>query len=319
MQKALALLLILELVLYTAATPAQYNWAELFCAPPVRNQADCGSCYAFSTASVVGSSLCHQAANLPLLDLSPQFVLDLNYNEQNDKINPCAGGFPYQQVHFLSTRSEFATCNADCSAGCMPYSEGDCMEPSPSVNPFNYMETNCNDECVCNSFEALQCTGSGSMKTLINPQLSFDYKPVLDNEHASIDTESSTIQKLKDALTTYGPISIAVDASGLANGYWSSNLRCPGESAAYTAQSDKCPAGACLVKGAKAGWLPVPGLEGYWSYQCASEKMLPLSGNSNGQLNHAVTLVGWKQLNGQDVWYVTSRTNVVLSFQDHSE
>lgn len=119
--------------------PAQFNLAsqgkfgnhKATCVPPVLNQQYCGSCYAFGTSTVFGVTLCRVTKDEKFVFYSPQATLGIVYEET--QTDPCDGGEPYETMWALTTRinsSRFATCGAACTDGCLPYTEGNCMESS---------------------------------------------------------------------------------------------------------------------------------------------------------------------------------------------
>lgn len=73
---------------YVAATdaPASYDWREHGAVSPIKDQKQCGSCWAFSTVSNVESANVVQGGN-QLLSLSEQELVDCSKND-----NGCNGG-----------------------------------------------------------------------------------------------------------------------------------------------------------------------------------------------------------------------------------
>jgi len=73
--------------------PDSFDWRNfegINYVPPVRNQASCGSCYAFGTLSMLESRIRLYSHNLDKVNLSRQEVVSCNQYSQG-----CEGGFPY--------------------------------------------------------------------------------------------------------------------------------------------------------------------------------------------------------------------------------
>lgn len=93
---------------------------------PVLDQGYCGSCYAFSAATVTAAH-----AGYTSTAISPQNIVSCNayYTPRDETLdqtpydNGCDGGIPVQMLDFLEYHGA-ATCTLGCTAGCVPYVSG---------------------------------------------------------------------------------------------------------------------------------------------------------------------------------------------------
>jgi len=123
---------------YSWIPPSQFNQAStgtfgnssMTCASRLLNQQNCGSCYAFASTAVLATTLCKTTGLEEYLMISPQFTLGLQYFETS--INPCQGGYPMDTLQYLATNfnGNMGTCGKECADGCLPYTEGGCLEPT---------------------------------------------------------------------------------------------------------------------------------------------------------------------------------------------
>ena len=67
-----------ELTSLTEPLPASFDWRNYSVVPDVRDQAACGSCFAFGTVGVMESAI--KIAGGPFPDLSEQFIVSCNKN-----------------------------------------------------------------------------------------------------------------------------------------------------------------------------------------------------------------------------------------------
>ncbi|VDN88021.1 unnamed protein product, partial [Brugia pahangi] len=91
--------------------PDQVDWRTKGAVTPVRNQGECGSCYAFATAGALEAY--HKQMTGRLLDLSPQNIVDCTRNLGN---NGCSGGY-------MPTAFQYAARNAIAAESKYPYVE----------------------------------------------------------------------------------------------------------------------------------------------------------------------------------------------------
>lgn len=74
------------------------DWRDTNCVQPVRDQKDCGSCYAFSVLGVVETMLCLKAG-IKNIDLAPQQLVDCAREHKN---YGCDGGWPTRVFSYLN-------------------------------------------------------------------------------------------------------------------------------------------------------------------------------------------------------------------------
>lgn len=74
---------------YLTASPASFDWRALNRVTPVKNQLNCGSCWAFAATAVFESQYAIQT-NGTLLDFSEQYFVECQKNS-----SACNGGMPY--------------------------------------------------------------------------------------------------------------------------------------------------------------------------------------------------------------------------------
>jgi len=104
----------------SSCLPASYNSrTATSCATGIMNQADCGSCYAFSTSAANSDRMCIQEQITVII--SPQDILDCGQGTVWFGASGCDGGVPYYAAQLQCTRG-LATSNSPAlSGGCRPY------------------------------------------------------------------------------------------------------------------------------------------------------------------------------------------------------
>eukprot|EP00040_Diaphanoeca_grandis_P000039 m.14202 g.14202 ORF g.14202 m.14202 type:complete len:562 (-) comp10042_c0_seq1:307-1992(-) len=284
----------------------EFNIADGSCAPPVLSQHDCGSCYAFSTATTIGTSACIQKGpnnTDQAVHLSPQFMLGVKYGDptpKNDdkwivRKNPCKGGFPlslmWETANFCKNFPNYCgwdTCDEQCTTGCLNYTEGDCplkMGPEyiSSYNGFRDCDGYCKE---CPPFALKSSTTSCSEPALRDNT----YLPIGVPLSTAID--DFTFANIKAASTTVVH-SFAVD--NLLQGHATINrtmvwlkTRGPVSVAIHAACHD---------------------FVAYWNKQnfwLDDEYTTVGVMGCNTKIDHAVTIVGWNQIggNGEPSWII---------------
>lgn len=78
------------------ALPSDIDWREKGAVGAVRNQGQCGSCWAFSTAETV-ESFWYLAGHSPLVPLSVQQIVSCDSADDN-----CHGGFPLSGYKYIT-------------------------------------------------------------------------------------------------------------------------------------------------------------------------------------------------------------------------
>ncbi|GMI55447.1 hypothetical protein ScalyP_jg3441 [Parmales sp. scaly parma] len=154
------------------ATGGSYNWNDEGKLSPVKDQAQCGSCWAFSATETVETAWVLAGNDMAIL--SPQMLVSCDKNGDQG----CNGGLPSNAF------DQIKTWGGMCTEADYPYTSGTgntgtCTSPLPThtigtIGEWGYSTT------PCQGFKA--CT----------------------------EDADATIAALKQ----YGPISIAVDASG---------------------------------------------------------------------------------------------------------
>jgi cathepsin B len=107
-------------------TPASYTWVGNSCIGAIRNQADCGSCWAFGAVEAFADRICLKTNAKTQVVLSPQWLVSCD----TDGNKGCGGGFQtlawsYINKHGIPAEScdpytsgdndETGSCSANCS------------------------------------------------------------------------------------------------------------------------------------------------------------------------------------------------------------
>ncbi|CAK4160039.1 unnamed protein product [Aphanomyces euteiches] len=140
----------------TAATPltedatvsdASVDWSTHKCSSPVKNQGQCGSCWAFSTIGT--TEFAHCLATGELLDLSEQQVVNCETNSKG-----CSGGYTLKALDFER--------QGVCTEESLPYTSG-------SSGQAGSCQSSCQKKQLTVG-EAGHTTGEASLVTVLNSQ-----------------------------------------------------------------------------------------------------------------------------------------------------
>jgi C1A family cysteine protease len=122
--------------IFTGRTSSSWDWRDATYngqtgdwTTPIRNQANCGSCYAFAPLGSIESLIKIKQGNLGYsIDLSEQFIVSCGMEWMSDDILGCEGAYSPGQYDFITTYGTLPE-------SCFPYVSG-----SGSVPP-------CSDKC----------------------------------------------------------------------------------------------------------------------------------------------------------------------------
>jgi len=104
------------------------DWVAQGKTTPVKDQGQCGSCWAFSTAETIESALL--MAGKKVQPLSPQEVVDCDSNDQG-----CGGGYPQEAIGWVKDQGGLDTDQ------CYPYTAQDGTCASSQCTPFGNINT----------------------------------------------------------------------------------------------------------------------------------------------------------------------------------
>lgn len=163
---------------YLPELPDHFDWREHTNLPPVKDQGQCGSCWAFSA---VGAVECTYAAKYGV-------VIDLS--EQNLVSNcflggSCLGGQPIEALDYIKN---FGIVDENC----FPYTSQSCVDPSGSCTPWCEGGLTCSYPTACNRCDDY----FGRLLLWIN-----------DHKRVSVTYHPDLVKMVKEALICYGPFS----------------------------------------------------------------------------------------------------------------
>lgn len=135
---------------YEATLPKSFDWTEKMadCIHPIHNQGNCGSCWAFSAASVVADRCCIFKEDKGWL--SPQELVSC------DKRNSgCSGGWEYWGLDYVAQ-------NGLVPEACYPYLGRNSACPNKCVDGSDWKAAH-----VCKCKAKVECQGATKMKACI--------------------------------------------------------------------------------------------------------------------------------------------------------
>jgi len=154
--------------------PTSLDWNDKKAVAPIKDQGQCGSCWAFATAGALESWwFIKNGLTGTIADLSAQQLVDCS----KDTCYGCQGGWPYKAL-------EYVTSKGLCSWGAYPYTarDGTCKDGSCTpVIPAGALTTYVNVSGEPGIFQALQV---GPVSVLVEADTSafqFYHSGVLDS------------------------------------------------------------------------------------------------------------------------------------------
>lgn len=88
---------------YARRSPASINWRDTEAVTAIKNQGQCGSCWAFSATEAVESQLVLTTGREFALELSPQQITSCTPSTGSEGCDGCNGGFTEGAYDYLST------------------------------------------------------------------------------------------------------------------------------------------------------------------------------------------------------------------------
>lgn len=219
-----------------APLPAKFDWRDSGFLQKPGNQLGCGSCWAFSTASMFRDrvAIALKNPNIPLL--SPTYILSgtvmgSNFTTKYGMMHGCMGGSPAAACDFLE---QYGTCeedcwpyswctikNSGCAAGYASNSLLPCFEPNkclrmPDALPQVQKSSVCCDsgkmptKCETKTLPFCGTTGPydvGCRNYTDSVISSFQpYKAVVGSTHSIAPTNVADLDLIKKEIITNGPV-----------------------------------------------------------------------------------------------------------------
>ena len=132
------------------ANAGTIDWTTSGCVTSVKNQGQCGSCWAFSTVAAVESANCLTGAKL--VDFSSQQVTSCSTSGGYG----CSGGFPSKALDWIAQ-------NGLCTDASYPYTSG-------STQQTGTCSTSCQSQHLSISGSVNVASGESSLETALNQQ-----------------------------------------------------------------------------------------------------------------------------------------------------
>ena len=186
------------------STSGNYNLNDDGLLTAVKDQAQCGSCWAFSATETIETAWA-KAGN-DLVELSPQQIVSCDTGNGD---YGCSGGMPSTAFEYVFTAGGLASEEA------YPYTSttgvtGTCTSPLPSFTAKASSRASwayAQDACMPGSTEV---RGSESLKTA---ELCSNQRSLFSNFSLRLLQCTEDTDAIASALKSYGGISIAIDAS----------------------------------------------------------------------------------------------------------
>lgn len=182
--------------------PAAFDWRDYLgenWLTPIKDQADCGSCWAFAAvgAAEAAHNIGYHDPSLDL-DLSEQYMIsDCTYGT-------CCGG--NKSIALLYIQNQGIPDEA-----CMPYVDSDCSCPDGV----------CNTECTYNT------SGYCSNAACSDRCADWELRLVTIDDTSYV---SPSIDGIKQGLINYGPIAVSIGMGDAYEGWWDGDIyRCDNE------------------------------------------------------------------------------------------
>jgi len=133
---------------HKAAPPTTFDWRDKGAVTDVKDQGQCGSCWAFSATEEIESMWFLSNGSLPIL--SPEQIVDCDTVDQGCNGGDTVTAYQYvEQAGGLETDSDYPyTEGGDCNA--------DSSEFVASISGFNYATPPCTDSCDSQDEDTLQ-------------------------------------------------------------------------------------------------------------------------------------------------------------------
>jgi cathepsin L len=181
------------------ALPVSWNWNTRGAVTPIKNQEQCGSCWAFSTTG--STEGCHYLTKNHLVSLSEQNLMDCSYNQGNQG---CDGGLMTQAMQYIISNGGIDT------EASYPYTaqDGTCTYSAANrgATLTNYVNVNQGDE---NDLQVKVHKGPTSV--------------AIDASHSSFQFYSSGVYTEPDCSSTeldHGVLSIGWGTASTGGAYW---------------------------------------------------------------------------------------------------
>jgi len=181
-----------------ATLPSRFDWRDYYVLPPIRNQAACGSCWAFSAVGAVEGTYVVESGLIT--DLSEQeAVSDCGCD------GCCGGGFAHNVLNYIIS-------NGIVDEACFPYQSGNCMydaDPSPTESDWR-----CCDASASVTHGCTVCTCDGDCSNPCTCDRGPNWSSRLWRIAAWADLSWAgdyDREDIKRALICHGPLSVCSD------------------------------------------------------------------------------------------------------------